>query len=89
MTRALDAKARTAVRHETTSKDPGLRLCLVPWALPNVPRLGWRMNRHEEGAFSDPVLAGNPVYDPDGRRYSQTSFKGHRAATLGLANMAS
>jgi hypothetical protein len=47
------------------------------------------MNRHEEGALGDPVLAGNPVYDPDGRRCLQISFKGHRAATLGLADMAS
>ncbi len=40
------------------------------------------MNRHEEGALGDPIRAGNPVYDPDGRRCSQISFKfkGHRAA---------
>jgi hypothetical protein len=31
------------------------------------------MNRHEEGALGDPVLAGNPVYDLDGRSCSQTS----------------
>ena len=47
------------------------------------------MNRPEEGALGDPVLAGNPVCDPDGRRCSQISFKGHRAATLDLADIAS
>ena len=45
------------------------------------------MNRHEEGALGDPVLAGNPVYDPDGRRCSQTTSSGHRAAGLGQVDM--
>jgi hypothetical protein len=47
------------------------------------------MNCHEEGALGDPVLIGNPVYDADALRCSQTSFKGHRAAVLGLADTAS
>ncbi len=47
------------------------------------------MNRHEEGALGDPVLAGYQVYGPDGHRCSQISFKGHWAAVLGLANMVS
>jgi hypothetical protein len=42
------------------------------------------MNRHEEGALGDPARAGNPVYDPHGRRCSQTSFKGHRLADMTL-----
>ncbi len=44
---------------------------------------------HEEGALGDPVLAGNPVYDPDasGRRCSQTSFSGQQAIDLDLADM--
>ena len=29
---------------------------------------GFLMNRLEEGALGDPVLAGNLVFDPDGRR---------------------
>jgi hypothetical protein len=44
------------------------------------------MNRREDGALGDPVLAGNPVYDLDGRRCSQISFKGHLAAVLGPAH---
>ena len=43
------------------------------------------MTRHEEGTLGDPVLAGNPVYDLDGRRCLQISFKGHLAAALGSA----
>jgi hypothetical protein len=45
------------------------------------------MNRHEEGALGDPVLAGNPVYDPDGRRCTQTSSSGRQASVSGQADM--
>ena len=45
------------------------------------------MNRHEEGALGDPVLAGNPVYDPDGSRCTQTSSSGRQASVLGQADM--
>ncbi len=31
----------------------------------------------------------DPVYDPDGPRYSQISFKGHRAVALDPADIAS
>ena len=41
----------------------------VPSVLPNGPCSdGFVMNRLEEGALGDPVLAGNLVFNPDGRR---------------------
>jgi hypothetical protein len=45
------------------------------------------MNHQEEGVLGNPVLAGNLVYDPDGRRCLQTSFSGKRAVVLDLADM--
>ncbi len=40
----------------------------VPTVLPHGPYSdGILMNRLEEGALGDPVLAGNLVYNPDGR----------------------
>jgi len=45
------------------------------------------MNRHEEGALGDPVLEGNPVYDPDGRRCSQTTPSGRKGSVSGRADM--
>ena len=41
------------------------------------------MNRHEGGVLGDPVLAGIPVYDLDGRSCSQTSSSGRQAAVSG------
>jgi len=41
----------------------------VPTVLPDGPYSdGFLMNRLEEGALGGPVLAGNLVYNPDGRR---------------------
>ena len=49
-------------RQPARTRDP------VPTVQPDGPGLGCIMNRLEEGALGDPVLAGNLVYNLDGRR---------------------
>ena len=46
-----------------------------------------KMNRHEESALGDPVLAGIPVYDLDGHSCLQTSSSGRQVDVSGQANM--